>query len=132
LAIGVAGGLLLGDGGSGGAGGGAELALDRIDDGPAGAHGDVVLASDEQRARFQVGGLDPAGPDRFYELWLLDEDGRMIALGSFQVGADGEAEVELPLPVEPSRYRYFDVSLQEDDGDPAHSGVSVLRGSTSS
>jgi len=132
LAVGVAGGVLIDGGGSGEPASGTDLALSRIDDGPAGAHGEVVLAADEQRATVELGGLDPAGSGRFYELWLLDEDGRMIALGSFQVGADGEAEVDLPLPVEPDRYRYFDVSLQEDNGDPTHSGASVLRGPTSS
>ena len=134
LAVGVAGGLLIGgNGGSGGPGAGAT---------------DLVLSPDRRRplrcprrrvrrrrpaaATVDVSGLDPSGSDHFYELWLLDEDGRMIALGAFQVGADGRAEVELPIPVTPSRYRYFDVSLQEDNGDPAHSGVSVLRGPTSS
>jgi anti-sigma-K factor RskA len=133
LAIGIATGLLIGGGESvGSEDGGPDLVLSRIDDGPAGAHGDVLLGGDEQRASVELAGLDPTGPDDFYELWLLDDDGRMIALGSFPVGEDGQAEVDLPLPVEPSRYRYFDVSLQEDNGDPAHSGVSVLRGPTSS
>jgi anti-sigma-K factor RskA len=134
LAVGVAGGVLIGgDGGSGGGRGGAsDLVLARVDDGPAGAHGDVLLADDRRRAKVDVSGLDPSGPDRFYELWLLDEDGRMIAIGAFQVGADGRAEVEVPIPVAPSNYQFFDVSLQQDDGDPAHSGVSVLRGPTRS
>jgi anti-sigma-K factor RskA len=92
----------------------------------------VLIAGDQRRARVDVSGLAPSGSDHFYELWLLDDDGRMVALGAFQVGAGGRAEVELPIPVTPSQYRYFDVSLQEDNGDPAHSGVSVLRGSTSS
>jgi len=129
LAVGVAGGLLIGGGGgSARPGAGAtDLVLSRIDNGPAGAHGDVLVAGDRQRARVDVSGLDPSGYGRFYELWLLDEDGRMIGLGSFRVGADGRAEVEMPIPVTPSRYRYFDLSLQEDNGDPAHSGVSVLR-----
>jgi anti-sigma-K factor RskA len=134
LAIGVGGGLLIdANGGSQAPGVGAtDLVLTRIDDGPSGAHGDVLVASDQRRASVDVSGLDPSGSGRFYELWLLDEDGRMIALGAFQVGADGRAEVELPIPVAPSQYRYFDVSLQEDNGDPAHSGISVLRGPTSS
>jgi len=134
LAVGVAGGLLIGGGGGSGApgAGATDLVLRRIDDGPAGAHGDVRVAGDRQRARVDVSGLDPSGSGRFYELWLLDEDGRMIGLGAFRVGADGRAEVELPIPVTPSRYRYFDLSLQEDNGDPAHSGISVLRGPTSS
>lgn len=134
LAMGVAAGLLIGgNGGSEGVRAGAsDLMLARVDDGPAGARGDVLLADDRRHAKVDVSGLDPSGPDRFYELWLLDEDGRMIAIGAFQVGADGRAEVEVPIPITPSRYRYFDVSLQQDDGDPAHSGVSVLRGPTSS
>lgn len=132
LAIGLGAGLLIGDGGSDAPSGGPDLVLSRIDDGPAGAHGEVALASDERRAQLEIGGLDPSDAGHFYELWLLDDDGKMIALGSFRVGAEGEAEVDLPLPVEPDRYQYFDVSLQEDNGDPAHSGVSVLRGPTSS
>ncbi len=56
----------------------------------------------------------------------------MVALGSFRVDAHGDAVVRVPLPVDPARYRYFDVSLQPDSGDPAHSGISVLRGATRS
>jgi len=131
LAIGVVAGLLIEGSGSAGPGGGPELVLSQIDDGPDGARGDVELAGNDSQATLVVDGLDPTGPDRFYELWLLDEDGKMIALGSFAVGDDGRAEVELPIPLDPSRYTYFDVSLQEDNGDPTHSGISVLRGNTS-
>jgi hypothetical protein len=134
LAVGVASGLLIGgNGGSQGPGTGAtDLVLRRIGDGPPGAKGDVFVAESKQHATIDVEGLKPSAPTAFYEAWLLDEDGRMIALGSFRIGADGRAEVELPIPVAPSRYRYFDVSLQEDNGSPAHSGISVLRGPTSS
>lgn len=134
LAIGIAGGLLIGGGGGSAnrEAGAADLVLRRIDDGPTGAHGAVFVAGDERHARLQVSGLEPSGSGRFYELWLLEEDGRMIAVGGFRVGADERADVELPMPVPPSQYRYFDVSLQEDNGNPAHSGVSVLRGATSS
>lgn len=133
LAIGVGTGLLIESGGSQQPDGGAtDLVLSRIGDGPAGAAGDVFLAANGNRATVDVQGLDPSGSDRFYELWLLDDDGRMIALGSFRVGEDGSARVELPIPITPSRYRYFDLSLQEDNGNPTHSGVSVLRGATSS
>jgi anti-sigma-K factor RskA len=109
------------------------LVLRSIDDGPAGARGRVLITGPGQSlAAFSVSGLRPTGPGRFYELWLLDDGGRMIALGTFRVGGDGSAEIELPIPVPPSRYRYFDVSLQADDGDPTHSGISVLRGPTAS
>ncbi|MEZ5076745.1 MAG: anti-sigma factor [Solirubrobacterales bacterium] len=130
LAIGLVAGLLI-EGGSSSEPAGAGLVLNRIDDGPAGASGDVAVAANDSRATLVVEGLDPSGADQFYEAWLLDADGKMIALGSFRVGEDGRAEVQVPIPVSPSRYAYFDVSLQEDNGDPTHSGVSVLRGSTS-
>jgi hypothetical protein len=45
-------------------------------------------------------------------------------------GADGRAKVELPLPVDPSRYRFLDISVEPDDGNPAHSSRSILRGRT--
>jgi Anti-sigma-K factor rskA, C-terminal len=131
LALGVAAGVLIGGGGGEGAASPiATLAMSPIDDGPQGAHGSVRLAAGERRATVDVGGLDPSGARGFYELWLLDDNGRMVALGSFRVGEDGKAEIELPLPVAPEQYRYFDLSLQEDNGDPAHSGISVLRGPT--
>lgn len=134
LAVGVAGGLLIGGNGSSqGPGTGAtDLVLRRTGDGPPGARGDVFVGEGKQRATVDVEGLKPNGSHAFYELWLLDDDGRMIALGSFRIGADGRAKVDLPIPVAPSRYRYFDISLQEDNGNPTHSGISVLRGPTSS
>ena len=46
--------------------------------------------------------------------------------------ADGTARASLPLPVDPARFRYFDLSLEPADGDPGHSGRSVLRGPASS
>jgi len=131
VAIGLVAGLLVAGGGSAEPDSGAELVLGRIDDGPAGASGDVEVAANDSRATLVVEGLDPNGSDQFYEAWLLDADGKMIALGSFRVGEDGRAEVQVPIPVSPAQYTFFDVSLQEDNGDPAHSGVSVLRGSTS-
>ena len=42
--------------------------------------------------------------------------------------ADGAATLTLPLPVDPKAFTYFDLSLEPADGDPGHSGVSVLRG----
>jgi anti-sigma-K factor RskA len=132
LAVGVGAGILLSSDEGASPDPQAELALSRIDDGPPGAEGRVLVSAGGERATVDVGGLEPTGPDRFYELWLLDADGRMIALGSFQVGEGGRADVEIPIPVEPSRYQFFDVSLQEDNGDPTHSGISVLRGPTAS
>jgi hypothetical protein len=88
-----------------------------------------VAADDDGRAMLTVDGLAPNGDD-FYEVWLLGDRG-LVSLGSFRVGADGSAAVDLQLPVDPARYGSFDVSLEPDDGDPEHSSDSVLRGPTS-
>ena len=76
----------------------------------------------------RVDGLKATRDGQFYELWLLGKDKRLVGLGSFRVGADGTAKLRLPLPVDPKAFTYFDLSLEPADGDPGHSGVSVLRG----
>ena len=92
------------------------------------ASGRVGVASD--RVNVRVSGLKPTAEGQFYELWLLGADQQLVGLGSFRVGQDGTATLRLPLPVDPERFRYFDISLEPGDGDPGHSGVSVLRGPT--
>jgi uncharacterized protein YfaS (alpha-2-macroglobulin family) len=54
----------------------------------------------------------------------------LVPLASFSVDQHGHAQVDLQLPASPTRYRYFDVSLQHA-GSIGHSGTSVLRGATS-
>jgi anti-sigma-K factor RskA len=92
------------------------------------ASGRVTVAGDTARVRMSR--LTPTADGQFYELWLLGEDGRLIGLGSFRVGADGKADIDIPLPVDPGAFEYFDISLEPPDGDPGHSGQSVLRGPT--
>jgi anti-sigma-K factor RskA len=104
----------------------AQLALKPVGDLDPAASGKVSLVSDGVNVR--VSGLKPTGGDQFYELWLLGADKRLVGLGSFRVDADGAATLRLPLPVDPRRFTYFDLSLEPSDGDPGHSGVSVLRG----
>jgi hypothetical protein len=65
--------------------------------------------------------------DGYYEVWLLDAAAdRVLALGPLD--ADGTAELPVPPGVDPYGYPHVDVSVEADDGDPAHSGVSALRG----
>jgi anti-sigma-K factor RskA len=92
--------------------------------------GKVRLARAGGRATLVVSGLGRSRPGEFYELWLLSPPGDLVSLGSFRVGAGGRATLEVPLPVDPSRYRFLDVSVEPDDGDPSHSARSVLRGRT--
>ena len=60
-------------------------------------------------------------------MWLLDPStGSLVDLGP--LGADGTADLALPAGMEPGRWPVIDISAEPDDGDPSHSGDSVLRG----
>ena len=108
----------------------SSIALTPLRSGDA-ARGELTVAEDDGgRANLSVSGLAPNGDD-FYEAWLLGDRG-LVSLGAFRVGAEGDATVELVIPVDPSRYGSFDISLEPDDGDPSHSSDSVLRGPAAS
>lgn len=93
-----------------------------------GASGMVSLAEGEPRtAEVVIDGLPRSAAGEHYELWLLGS-GDPVSLGTFTVGPDGHADNVITIPVDPGSYRSFDVSVEPDDGDPAHSGDSVLRG----
>ena len=85
---------------------------------PAGRGGAVEL---------RVAGAAPTRPGEHYELWLLDDAEHLVSVGTFRVGADGMARGRFPIGVDAEAFEYVDVSLEEDDGNPAHSRRSVLR-----
>jgi anti-sigma-K factor RskA len=92
-----------------------------------GGEGEAVLVEREGgRVRLVARGLAPDARG-FHELWLLPAEGDPVPVGRFRAGADGRAEVTLRLPADPRRFEVYDVSVEPDDGDPAHSGRSVLR-----
>lgn len=63
--------------------------------------------------------------DFFYEAWLIDIE----VDGMFSFGAvDGDGRVKVPAGVDPGEYPVVDISVEATDGDPTHSGRSVLRG----
>lgn len=63
----------------------------------------------------------------FHEVWLINVDGeRMVALGILARSDNGTFEVPRRLLEE--GYRIVDISVEPDDGDPTHSGVSLARG----
>jgi hypothetical protein len=76
----------------------------------------------------------PAAADSFYEVWLIDPDSlndpggpRMAAVGT--MGTRPGADFALPPSLDITRYTLVDVSQEPLDGDPTHSGKSLLRGS---
>jgi hypothetical protein len=63
---------------------------------------------------------------QFFYAWLLEpETNKMLPLG--QIGPDGVATFRVSAKLLKG-YTSIDVSIEEDDGDAAHSPVSVLRG----
>jgi hypothetical protein len=68
----------------------------------------------------------------YYEVWLIDPENltKMIAVGNLA----GSTGVVLPLPpgADLNRYRLVDISAEAYDGNAAHSGKSLLRGTLTS
>lgn len=122
-----------GSGASGSGAGGDVLAvgstrLTPLVDGGAGA-GEATLQEDgsDLSLRVEADGL-PSPSGGWYEVWLLADAGDgAVALGTLPAGGDGR--LVLPAGIDLADYPVVDVSLEPADGDPAHSGTSVLRGS---
>lgn len=84
--------------------------------------GKVTLNADGDRLVVSIQGLPR--PDGSYEIWLYNSLVDAKSLGSFR---DTKIELDARLPDSLENYRYVDVSLERADGNPNHSGESVLR-----
>jgi hypothetical protein len=103
----------------------AQAVLSPLTGAPRTAAGDaLVLAGSELRLAVHNLPLTTG----YYEVWLIDPEDttKMMALGNLT----GSADVTLPLPpgADLNRYRLVDISAEAYDGDAAHSGKSLLRG----
>jgi hypothetical protein len=90
--------------------------------------GSVRMVEHDGRTRMTltVRDLPRAESGEFYYAWLLDPaSNKMLALGLVDPGGGATFEVDDRLV---AAYSAVDVSLEADDGDPAHSVTSVLRG----
>lgn len=88
--------------------------------------GEAELVDDDGQMRLRVETTDlDAGDDGFLEVWVIDPDvTRLVSLGPLR--SDGL--YDLPAGLDPEQYPIVDVSVEPLDGDPTHSGDSVLRG----
>ncbi|MGW7072299.1 anti-sigma factor [Streptomyces sp. NPDC054855] len=85
----------------------------------------VVDDSTHKALRIEVKGLPST--KGYFEVWLMDSTHRrLIAVGV--LGPDGSATLPLPQGVNLSGYPVVDVSVQAYNGNPAHSGKSIVRG----
>jgi hypothetical protein len=91
--------------------------------GASGVTGTAVLTQGGKRLRGDVSGL-PHPHGGAYQVWLYDSV--IDAVSLVKVGGTKLA-LDLKLPPNASHYRYLDISLEPADGNPNHSGQSVLR-----
>lgn len=69
---------------------------------------------------------DEIADGEYREVWLIREDGQ--ALISLGVLDDTSGTFRVPDGVDLDEYRLVDISFEPVDGDPAHSGDSIVRG----
>jgi hypothetical protein len=85
-----------------------------------GATGTAALTAGGTRLTLAASGLAPGA----YQVWLYNSVIDAVSLTKVQ---GTKLSLDLKLPANASHYRYVDVSLEPADGNPNHSGESVLR-----
>lgn len=114
----------------------ADLAFDPAAFDPAGAEaaatavlldddGDDVLEIDDESLPFG------SEADASLELWMIqvDDGGDIVSMVSLgDIEPDGTRDFDVPTGYDPGVYSVVDISIEPHDGDPLHSGRSILRG----
>jgi hypothetical protein len=102
----------------------ASTALAPLESGDVSGSAEVVEEDGVRVLRIELDA--PAADDAIYEAWLADESAAgMIAMGSVRPGT-----TSLPVPdsVDLADWPTVEISVEPVDGDPGHSGVSLVRG----
>ena len=87
--------------------------------------GTAELVDEDGSLRLRVDTAGLEAPDGFVEVWVIDpEVSKLVSLGPLR--PDGV--YDLPDGLDPESFPIVDVSYEPLDGDPTHSGDSVLRG----
>jgi anti-sigma-K factor RskA len=101
----------------------ASATLDRLQGESAEGTAELRDLDGAMQLQLQASGLD-AG-DGFLEVWMIDPDvTQLVSLGPLR--PDGT--YDLPNGMDAAAFPIVDVSFESFDGDPTHSGDSVLRG----
>jgi hypothetical protein len=100
----------------------ASATLERLQ-GDGSGTAELVDTGDALQLRLDTEGLD--GGDGFLEVWVIDEGvTQLVSLGPER--SDGV--YDLPPGLDPQAFPVVDISAEPLDGDPTHSGESLLRG----
>jgi hypothetical protein len=99
---------------------GPEVALTPLGSAGGDATGTASLTEGGKRLQIKASGLR----DGDYQVWLYDS---VIDTVSLTKVKGTSLDLDLKLPRNASHYRYVDISLEPADGNPNHSGNSVLR-----
>jgi hypothetical protein len=103
----------------------AAAALDPLENADASGTARVVEREDGTRV-LEVDLRAPELDGAYYEVWLLEPDvSGLVPLGTTQAGT---TMFEIPAGLDLDEFPVVDVSVEPLDGDPAHSGDSVVRG----
>lgn len=101
------------------------------DDSP-GGDAEIRGSGSTRVLELDVPGLSP-DTDGFYEVWLLDEDAkRLVSIGLLDPSQGTRATFPIPEDLDVAEFPVVDVSVEPADGDPAHSGDSIVRGTLTS
>ena len=104
----------------------AEALLDALPDWPD-ASGQATIETAPDGTRQAVITVDaPAGADGYREVWLIAED--LSSLTSLGVLEGSQGRFDIPDDLDLAAFPVVDVSQEPLDGDPAHSGDSIVRG----
>ena len=87
---------------------------------------ELVVAPAGPEVRVEAPDLPPSS--NAYEVWLFGNDGRMVSLGTL---SNGTGTFTVPNGISTDEYRTVDVSDEPPNGNPAHSGISLVRGAFS-
>jgi hypothetical protein len=107
---------------------GSQVAATRLQDlDGSGASGTAVVVEHADHTRdLEVTLRGPHPASGYYEAWLADTGlDRMVAVGALH---EGTTTLPLPGGLSLGRYSVVDVSVQQLDGNPAHSDHSIARG----
>ena len=87
----------------------------------------LITATSGPQLTVQASGLPTIAGN--YEVWLFGPTGRMVDMGALSPdGLSSTGTFAVPHGIDPAQYATIDISVQQPDGNPAHSGKSVLRG----